>query len=210
MHTGECELIGADVGDTMHIASRISALAGPGEVLVSDMVRERSWAAHFDSRTEAFTNSTASPADGRSLPSLEAGPRPPMLPQVSPTREPGSAGFRRFLSPPGGLVSHRSLGDNPIAPRLGPRRKEGGLADTQNCSDAYLCYAQPGGVDRATAPFERWTLACITLEMGPKRSRARQLRKGIVRRTSCVLVADVESDPVMPQDGLGAAYRECH
>jgi class 3 adenylate cyclase/pimeloyl-ACP methyl ester carboxylesterase len=40
MHTGECELIGADVGGmAVHIASRISALAGPGEVLVSDMVR---------------------------------------------------------------------------------------------------------------------------------------------------------------------------
>jgi class 3 adenylate cyclase/pimeloyl-ACP methyl ester carboxylesterase len=40
MHTGECELIGADIGGmAVHIASRISALAGPGEVLVSDTVR---------------------------------------------------------------------------------------------------------------------------------------------------------------------------
>ena len=36
MHTGECELIGDDVGGmAVHIASRVSGLAGPGEVLAS-------------------------------------------------------------------------------------------------------------------------------------------------------------------------------
>jgi class 3 adenylate cyclase/pimeloyl-ACP methyl ester carboxylesterase len=39
MHTGECELIGEDVaGMAVHIASRVSAIAGPGEVLVSGTV----------------------------------------------------------------------------------------------------------------------------------------------------------------------------
>ena len=39
MHTGECELIGEDVGGmAVHIASRVSALAGAGEVLVSGTV----------------------------------------------------------------------------------------------------------------------------------------------------------------------------
>jgi class 3 adenylate cyclase len=39
MHTGECELIGEDVGGmAVHIASRVCALAGPGEVLVSGTV----------------------------------------------------------------------------------------------------------------------------------------------------------------------------
>jgi class 3 adenylate cyclase len=39
MHTGECELIGDDVGGmAVHIASRVNALAGPGEVLVSGTV----------------------------------------------------------------------------------------------------------------------------------------------------------------------------
>jgi len=39
MHTGECELIGEDVGGmAVHIASRVAALAGPGEVLVSGTV----------------------------------------------------------------------------------------------------------------------------------------------------------------------------
>lgn len=39
IHTGECELIGEDVGGmAVHIASRINALAGSGEVLVSGTV----------------------------------------------------------------------------------------------------------------------------------------------------------------------------
>ena len=39
MHTGECELIGEDVGGmAVHIASRVGALAAPGEVLVSGTV----------------------------------------------------------------------------------------------------------------------------------------------------------------------------
>jgi class 3 adenylate cyclase/pimeloyl-ACP methyl ester carboxylesterase len=39
IHTGECELIGDDVGGmAVHLASRVSDLAGPGEVLVSGTV----------------------------------------------------------------------------------------------------------------------------------------------------------------------------
>jgi class 3 adenylate cyclase len=39
MHTGECELIGEDVGGmAVHIASRVNGLAQPGEVLVSGTV----------------------------------------------------------------------------------------------------------------------------------------------------------------------------
>ncbi len=36
LHTGECERIGEDVGGmAVHIAARVVALAGPGEVLAS-------------------------------------------------------------------------------------------------------------------------------------------------------------------------------
>jgi class 3 adenylate cyclase len=39
IHTGECELIDDDVGGmAVHIASRVAAIAGPGEVLVSGTV----------------------------------------------------------------------------------------------------------------------------------------------------------------------------
>src|SRR3954451_1579185 len=41
VHTGECELIGDDLGGiAVHIGARISALAGPGEVLVSSAVKD--------------------------------------------------------------------------------------------------------------------------------------------------------------------------
>jgi class 3 adenylate cyclase len=42
LHTGECELLPAgDIGGlAAHIGARISALAGPGEVLVSSTVRD--------------------------------------------------------------------------------------------------------------------------------------------------------------------------
>jgi class 3 adenylate cyclase len=41
VHTGECERVGDDIaGIAVNVAARISALAGPGEVLVSSTVRE--------------------------------------------------------------------------------------------------------------------------------------------------------------------------
>ncbi|MGZ4511322.1 MAG: adenylate/guanylate cyclase domain-containing protein [Mycobacterium sp.] len=41
IHTGECELLGTDIGGiAVHIAARILALAGAGEILVSSTVRD--------------------------------------------------------------------------------------------------------------------------------------------------------------------------
>ena len=41
LHTGECELMGDDVGGiAVHIGARVAAAAGPGEVLVSSMVKD--------------------------------------------------------------------------------------------------------------------------------------------------------------------------
>jgi class 3 adenylate cyclase len=41
LHTGECELIGDDLGGVaVHIAARVGAAAGPGEVLVSGTVKD--------------------------------------------------------------------------------------------------------------------------------------------------------------------------
>ena len=41
MHTGECELIGDDLGGIgVHIAARIQADADPGQVLVSSTVKD--------------------------------------------------------------------------------------------------------------------------------------------------------------------------
>jgi len=42
LHTGECELLGPDIsgGIAVHVAARVAAKAGPGEVLVSRMVKD--------------------------------------------------------------------------------------------------------------------------------------------------------------------------
>ena len=41
LHTGECEVMGEDIGGiAVHIAARVSGLAGPGEVLVSRTVKD--------------------------------------------------------------------------------------------------------------------------------------------------------------------------
>ena len=41
VHTGECELIGEDVGGmAVHIGARVAAQAAPGEVLVSSTVKD--------------------------------------------------------------------------------------------------------------------------------------------------------------------------
>ena len=41
VHTGECEAIGEDLGGlAVHIGARVSALAGPGEIVVSSTVKE--------------------------------------------------------------------------------------------------------------------------------------------------------------------------
>ena len=41
VHTGECEVMGDDIGGiAVHIAARVGALAGPGEVLVSRTVKD--------------------------------------------------------------------------------------------------------------------------------------------------------------------------
>jgi class 3 adenylate cyclase len=41
LHTGECEIVGDDVGGlAVHIGARVGALAGPGEVLVSRTVKD--------------------------------------------------------------------------------------------------------------------------------------------------------------------------
>lgn len=41
LHTGECEISGADIaGIAVHIASRIQGLARPGEILVSGTVHD--------------------------------------------------------------------------------------------------------------------------------------------------------------------------
>jgi class 3 adenylate cyclase len=65
LHTGECELLAdEDVGGiAVHIAARIAALAGPGEVLASSTVRDLSVGSPFrlESRGEQRLKGVADP-----------------------------------------------------------------------------------------------------------------------------------------------------
>ena len=71
LHTGECELRGDDIGGiAVHIGARVSALAGPNDVLVSSTLRDLVIGSGSSSRTAAPTSSRACPANGASSPSL--------------------------------------------------------------------------------------------------------------------------------------------
>src|SRR6516162_2972542 len=70
LHTGECEVRGEDIGGIgAHIGARVSALAGPNEVLVSSTLRDLSLGQGSRSKSGALTNSRACPASGTSSPS---------------------------------------------------------------------------------------------------------------------------------------------
>ena len=79
LHTGECEVRGDNIGGiAVHIGARVSALAGPNDVLVSSTLRDLVVGSGSNSRTAALTNSRACPANG-----------------VSSRSRLGSGGFRR-------------------------------------------------------------------------------------------------------------------
>jgi class 3 adenylate cyclase len=69
MHTGECEVRGDDLGGlAVHIAARVGALAGPGEVMVSGTVKDLVVGSESSSQTVGSTNSKESPEPGSSSP----------------------------------------------------------------------------------------------------------------------------------------------
>ena len=70
LHTGECEVRGDAIGGIgVHIGARVSALAGPNDVLVSSALRDPRDRVRACSTTAAFTSSRACPASGVSSPS---------------------------------------------------------------------------------------------------------------------------------------------
>jgi class 3 adenylate cyclase len=69
LHTGECEVRGDDIGGiAVRIGARVSALAGPSDVLVSSTLRDLVIGSGLE--FEALINSRACPANGTSSPSL--------------------------------------------------------------------------------------------------------------------------------------------
>ena len=104
MHTGECELIGDDVGGmAVHLASRVAALAEPGEVLVSGTVFGTVVGGRSSSPTGAFTSSRAYRGDGLcsrspSAARTRAGPRctaPRLQPEGAGAHDRGDPAARR-------------------------------------------------------------------------------------------------------------------
>ena len=70
LHTGECEVRGDDIGGIgVHIGARVSALAGPNDVLVSSTLHDLVIAQGSNSRTVALTNSRVCRVNGASSPS---------------------------------------------------------------------------------------------------------------------------------------------
>ena len=70
LHTGECEVRGDDIGGiAVHIGARVSALAGPNDVLVSSTLRDLVIGSDWSSRSAALTSSRACPASGTCSPS---------------------------------------------------------------------------------------------------------------------------------------------
>ena len=99
MHTGECELIGADVGGmAVHIAARVAEPAGPGEVLVSGTVFGTVVGARSRSRTAACTSSRESPGAGRCSRSAGDRARASSLQNQKNARDAPKRGPRRAAS----------------------------------------------------------------------------------------------------------------
>ena len=70
LHTGECEVRGDDIGGiAVHIGARVSALAGPNEVLVSSTLRDLVIGSGLEFEDRGAHDSRACPANGVCSPS---------------------------------------------------------------------------------------------------------------------------------------------
>ena len=70
LHTGECEVRGDDIGGiAVHIGARVSALAGPKEVLVSSTLRDLVIGSGLEFEDRGTPRSRACPANGICSPS---------------------------------------------------------------------------------------------------------------------------------------------
>ena len=76
LHTGECEIIGDDVGGiAVHIGARVAAAAGPSEVLVSSTVKDLVAGSGIQFRDNGVHALKGVPGDWR-LYAVEAGRTP--------------------------------------------------------------------------------------------------------------------------------------
>ena len=72
VHTGECEIVDGKVaGVAVSIGARVAAQAGPGDVLVSQTVKDLVAGSESSSTTEAERSSRESPVSGACTPSAQ-------------------------------------------------------------------------------------------------------------------------------------------
>jgi class 3 adenylate cyclase len=70
LHTGECQVRGDDIGGIgVHIGARVSALAGPNDVLVSSTLRDLVIGSGLEFDTAEIMNPRACPDNGAYSPS---------------------------------------------------------------------------------------------------------------------------------------------
>jgi class 3 adenylate cyclase len=98
LHTGECELMGEDVGGmAVHIASRVSSTAGPGEVLVSSTVKDLVVGSHLSFEDRGVHELKGVPGDWH------------LFAAGTESREPSAAGSEALAAPAQGAIWQRTI-----------------------------------------------------------------------------------------------------
>jgi class 3 adenylate cyclase len=78
LHTGECEVVGADLaGVAVNIAARVSALAGPGEVLVSQTVKDLIYGSGIELEDRGLADLKGLPEQWHLFAATDRAPRSP-------------------------------------------------------------------------------------------------------------------------------------
>jgi class 3 adenylate cyclase len=114
LHTGECELIGDDIGGmAVHVAARVGAMAGAGEVLVSGTVRDLVLGSGIDLADRGTHELKGVPGDWRVFEvQVDAAgtPTAPARPALEPPDEPavGDRVARRLVASVPGVVRSTS------------------------------------------------------------------------------------------------------
>jgi class 3 adenylate cyclase/pimeloyl-ACP methyl ester carboxylesterase len=129
VHTGECELIGEDVGGmAVHIGARVAAHASPGEVLVSNAVKDLVVGSGIDFADRGSHELKGVPGEWRLLAVADHSPASPAVAEgprddVAPNAEMRRRGDRTMLR-----LARRAPGAMRLASRVGRRRAERELA----------------------------------------------------------------------------------
>jgi class 3 adenylate cyclase/alpha-beta hydrolase superfamily lysophospholipase len=123
VHTGECELIGEDLGGVaVHIGARVGAAAGPGEVLVSSTVADLVMGSGLYFEERGSHELKGVPGRWRLMAVTHEGDPAPMQSQAMPLRRGDRALERVARSFPGAVRAATRAAGRSGGTRLLPRR----------------------------------------------------------------------------------------